>query len=172
MREGIATKDGTLHEVDAIVLATGFALELATAPFPVTGRGGRTLDDVWQDGAVAYKGMTVSGFPNWFILMGPNTGPGHTSVLVYTEAQIHHALGAIRKLRDEGLKFVDVRQDVQDRYNAGIQGRMKHMVWRTGCNSWYLSPDGSNHSLYPGFAAEYVLRARHFRARDYEVVSS
>ena len=70
-------------------------------------------------------------------------------------------------MRDEGCKLVDVRQDVQDRYNAGIQGRMKHMVWSSGCNSWYLSDDGSNHSLYPGFAAEYAIRAR-FRASDYE----
>jgi len=167
---GIETKDGTFREVDALVLATGFALGLAAAPFPVTGRGGRSLDEVWKDGAVAYKGMAVHGFPNWFILMGPNTGPGHTSVLVYTEAQIEHVLGAIRTLRDEGNKFVDVTQEAQDRYNERLQGRMKHMVWSSGCNSWYLSPDGSNHALYPGFAAEYVLRARHFRPRDYEVV--
>ena len=167
-REGIETKDGRLHEVDALVLATGFALGLATAPFAVTGRGGRTLDDAWRGGAVAYKGMTVSGFPNWFTLMGPNTGPGHTSVLVFTEAQIEHALQAIRKIRDEDLRFVDVRQEVQDRYNAGIQARMPRMVWHT-CQSWYLSPDGSNHALYPGFAAEYALRARRFRTRDYEI---
>jgi cation diffusion facilitator CzcD-associated flavoprotein CzcO len=165
---GVETKDGRLHEVDAIVLATGFAVSLARAPFPITGRGGRSLDEVWRHGAVAYKGMSVSGFPNWFTLMGPNTGPGHTSVLVYTEAQIEHVLQAIRKLRGEALRFVDVRQEVQDRYNAGIQARMKHMVWHT-CQSWYLSPDGSNHALYPGFAAEYALRARHFRPRDYEI---
>ena len=167
---GIATKDGRLHELDAIVLATGFALGLAKAPFPVTGRDGRTLDDVWRRGAVAYKGMTVSGFPNWFILMGPNTGPGHTSVLVYTEAQIAHALQAIEKLRSEGLKWVDVRQDVQDRYNAKIQGRMKYMVW-SGCKSWYLSDDGENHALYPGFAAEYVLGARRFEPAEYDVAA-
>jgi len=167
--EGIRTADGKLHELDVLVLATGFALGLAAAPFPITGRGGRTLSEAWKDGAVAYKGMTVSGFPNWFILMGPNTGPGHTSVLVYTEAQIAHVLGAIQKLRRGGYKWVDVRQPVQDRYNAGIQGRMKHMVWSTGCNSWYLSKDGSNHALYPGFAAEYVLRARHFDPADYEL---
>ncbi|MGH7815157.1 MAG: flavin-containing monooxygenase [Candidatus Binataceae bacterium] len=168
---GIQTADGVLHELDAIVLATGFDLGLTHAPFPVTGRGGKSLDEAWKAGAVAYKGMTVSGFPNWFILMGPNTGPGHTSVLVYTEAQIEHALGAIRKLRSDGVKFVDIRQDVQDRYNVGIQGRMKYMVWNSGCHSWYLSEDGSNHSLYPGFAAEYALRARRFKESEYEIAS-
>jgi cation diffusion facilitator CzcD-associated flavoprotein CzcO len=149
------------------VLATGFAVGLARAPFPVRGRAGRSLDEAWSRGAVAYKGMAVSGFPNWFILMGPNTGPGHTSVLLYTEAQIEHVLGAIRTLRREGLESVEVRQEVQDRYDAGLQARMKHMVWSSGCKSWYLSKDGSNHSLYPGFAAEYVLRTRRFEPRDY-----
>jgi len=167
-REGIVTKDGARHDVDAIVLATGFAVGLAAAPFPVTGRGGRMLDDAWRGGAVAYKGMTVSGFPNWFILMGPNTGPGHTSVLVYTEAQIEHVREAIERIRRDRLRFVDVRPDVMERYNAGIQARMKHMVWST-CKSWYLSPDGSNHALYPGFAAEYALRARRFHPSDYEL---
>jgi cation diffusion facilitator CzcD-associated flavoprotein CzcO len=165
---GIETRDGRLHEVDAIVLATGFEVSLAQAPFPIFGRGGRALDAVWQRGAVAYKGMAVSGFPNWFILMGPNTGPGHTSVLVFTEAQIEHVVQAIRTLRDDGLRWLDVRQDVQDRYNAGIQARMPRMVWHT-CKSWYLSPDGSNHALYPGFAAEYALRTRRFRPADYEI---
>ena len=166
---GIETQDGALREFDAIVLATGFEVNFAMAPFPVSGRGGRSLDDVWRNGAEAYKGLAVSGFPNWFLLMGPNTGPGHTSVLVFTEAQISHVLGAIREIRSRDLRFLDVRREVQDRYNAGIQRRMKHMVWTSGCNSWYLSPDGSNHTLYPGFAAEYVLRTRSFRAADYEV---
>jgi cation diffusion facilitator CzcD-associated flavoprotein CzcO len=169
---GIVTKDGVEHPVDAIVLATGFALGLAKAPFPVTGRGGKTLDDAWQNGAVAYKGMTVSGFPNWFILMGPNTGPGHTSVLVYTEAQIAYALQAIEKLMAEKLKYVDIRQDVQDAYNESLQRRMPRMAWSSGCNSWYLSDDGSNHALYPGFAFEYVVRARKFTPSEYEIVKS
>jgi cation diffusion facilitator CzcD-associated flavoprotein CzcO len=168
---GIETVDGRFRELDAIVLATGFALGLARAPFPITGRSGRSLDEAWRDGAVAYKGMTIAGFPNWAILMGPNTGPGHTSVLVFTEAQIEHTLQAIRLLRDEGRKYVDVRQDVQDRYNARLQGRMKHMVWSSGCNSWYLSEDGSNHSLYPGFAAEYAARTRSFKRAHYEIES-
>jgi len=167
--EGIETKDGRVRALDCIVYATGFSLGITASPFPVTGRGGRTLSDAWKDGAVAYQGMSVSGFPNWWILMGPNTGPGHTSVLVFTEAQIEHALQAIQALRREGLRFLDVRQAVQDRYNVMIQRRMKRMVWSSGCHSWYLSPDGSNHSLYPGFAAEYAARARRFKPSDYEI---
>ena len=166
----VVTKDGREHPIDVLVLATGFALNIATAPFPIHGRGGRTLSEVWREGAVAYKGVTVAGFPNWFILMGPNTGPGHTSVLVFTEAQIGYALQAIATMiADPTLRSIEVRQDVQDAYNAGIQGRMKHMVWSSGCSSWYLSPDGENHSLYPGFASEYCARTRTFRPSEYQL---
>jgi cation diffusion facilitator CzcD-associated flavoprotein CzcO len=165
----IVTADGREHPVDAIVLATGFAVGLATAPFPIVGLGGATLDDAWRNGAVAYKGVSVSGFPNWFILMGPNTGPGHTSVLVYTESQIGYALQAIRTMIAAGIKYFNVRQEVQDSYNNGIQRRMRHMVWSSGCSSWYLTADGENHALYPGFASEYCVRTRKFRPSEYEV---
>ena len=101
--------------------------------------------------------------------MGANTGPGHTSVLVYTESQIGYALQAIRKLMAEGLRFVDVRQPVQDRYNAGIQRRMPYTSWASGCNSWYLDADGGNHALFPGFASEYCLRIRRFDPTEYEI---
>jgi cation diffusion facilitator CzcD-associated flavoprotein CzcO len=170
--EGIETVDGHLYEVDAIILATGFDVGLTSAPFPIHGLGDRSLDDAWKGGAVAYKGMTVSGFPNWFIMMGPNTGPGHTSVLVYTEAQIAYILQAVKKLIAESLCYVDVKQEVQDRYNAGIQKRMKHTAWTSGCNSWYLSEDGTNHSLFPGFASEYTWRVRRFRPSEYHLVPS
>jgi len=166
---GIETKDGALHEADVIVLATGFLLGLTSPPFRMFGLGGRSIEEAWSDGVSAYKGMTVSGFPNWFTIMGPNTGPGHTSVLVLAEAQMTHAVQAIKKIMREDIKYMDVRQDVQDRYNEWLQARMKHMVWSSGCNSWYLSEDGKNHTLYPGFAAEYVLRSRNLRPRDYEI---
>ncbi|HEY5938762.1 MAG TPA: hypothetical protein VIU61_29120, partial [Kofleriaceae bacterium] len=146
-------------------------LNIASAPFPIYGRDGRSLDEEWRTGAVAYRGVTMAGFPNWFVLMGPNTGPGHTSVLVYTEAQIGYALQAIDRMRgDRSLRAVEVRREVQDGYNAGIQRRMKHMVWSTGCSSWYLSPNGENHSLYPGLASEYVARTRTFRPAEYHLV--
>ncbi len=166
---GIATADGVVHSLDAIVFATGFDVGLASTPFPVYGRAGTLLDDAWADGARAYKGMTVSGFPNWFILMGPNTGPGHTSVLVYTEAQIAYVVQAIQQMRARHLKFVDVKPEVIAEYNKGLQARMPRMAWASGCNSWYLNADGSNSALYPGFAAEYILRARHFEPEEYDL---
>jgi hypothetical protein len=116
--------------------------------------------------------MSVAGFPNWFILMGPNTGPGHTSVLVYTESQIAYVLQAIKRIISSGIKYVDVKRDVQERYNARIQKRMKYTVWSTGCNSWYLSDDGRNHALFPGFASEYCLSVRRFKPSEYRSVPS
>ena len=166
---GVVTTDGREHALDALVLATGFEVGFSKSPFPVTGRGGRSLDDMWSEGATAYKGMTVSGVPNWFILMGPNTGPGHTSVLVYTEAQMGYILQALKMMIGDDVKTLAVRKAVQDRYNEGLQRRMKHTVWSSGCNSWYLTDDGKNHTLYPGFASEYRARVRKFRARDYDV---
>jgi cation diffusion facilitator CzcD-associated flavoprotein CzcO len=167
----IATADGRDHPVDAIVFATGFAVQITSPPFPVTGLGGLRLEEAWKNGATAYKGVAVAGFPNWFILMGPNTGPGHTSVLIYTEAQIRYALQAIRKMIAEDIRYVSVKKAVQDRYNEGLQGRMKHTVWSSGCKSWYLGEDGTNHALYPGFASEYLARTRRFKASEYDVVS-
>jgi cation diffusion facilitator CzcD-associated flavoprotein CzcO len=165
----IEAENGVERPVDAIVLATGFTVGITTAPIPVMGMDGRSLDSVWSDGACAYKGVAVSGFPNWFILMGPNTGPGHTSVIVYTEAQIGYVLQAIKTMIADDIVWMNVKQDVQDRYNAGLARRMKYTSWTSGCSSWYLSDDGANHSLYPGFASEYCARIRKFKMSDYEV---
>lgn len=166
---GVATADDREHPVDVLVLATGFKVGLARASFPVTGLDGRTIEEAWRHGAVAYKGVTVSGFPNWFTLMGPNTGPGHTSVLVYTEQQIRYALQAIDFIRREDLAYVDVRPDVMAAYNAGLQRRMRYMSWSSGCASWYLDADGVNRALYPGFATEYCLRLWRFRPEEYRL---
>ena len=167
---GIVTRDGREIEVDAIVCATGFRVPSTASPFEVTGRGGVDLNRVWADGAEAYKGVTVSGFPNLFFLMGPNTGPSHTSVLAFTEQQMDYALQAIAHVARRGLKFVDVKQRVQDRFNRGIQWRMKHTSWTSGCNSWYLTDSGKNTTLYPGFNWEYRLRLWRFAPGDYEEV--
>jgi len=171
--QGIVSKDGRTHEFDAVILATGFNLGLTSAPFKITGSQQRSLDADWAEGAVAYKGVAVSGFPNWFSIMGPNTGPGHTSVLIYTEAQINYILQALKYLKDENLKSIDVKQAVQDDYNEGLQNRMKYTVWTSGsCKSWYLNADGSNHALYPGFAHEYTSRVRTFDPIEYKITSN
>ena len=166
---GIRCKDGSEQELDAIILATGFSLGLADAPFDIQGLNGRKLADDWQvTGAEAYKGVTIKNMPNWFMSMGPNTGPGHTSVLVYTEAQINYIMQCIKSLINDDLNYLTVKPEVQDEYNERIQKRMKHTVWTSGsCSSWYLNRDGSNHALYPGFATQYTASIKHFKPGEY-----
>ena len=148
---GIVTADGVEHPVDAIVVATGFwTTELPIAD-RVVGRRGRTLADQWADtGMSAYKGTTVHGFPNLFLLTGPNTGQGHTSVVFIIESQVAYLRDALRTMRARGLGAVEPRADAQRRWNASVQRRMKRTVWNTGgCSSWYLDSHGRNTVLWP-----------------------
>jgi len=166
---GIVTGDGVEHELDAIIFATGFDVAITTPRIPIRGLAGVSLAQAWRDGAQAYKGVSVAGFPNWFVIMGPNTGPGHTSVLIFSEAQIGYIVKGIRMLIAEDIRCLSVKPAVQARYNEGIQRRMKYTVWESGCKSWYLGADGKNHALYPGFASEYRARIRKFNRCDYDV---
>lgn len=166
---GVVTRDGRKHDVDAIVMATGFKLDIANAPFEIRGLDGSTLGDRWQaPGSKAYMGMAVTGFPNWFVMLGPNTGPGHTSVLVYTEAQAGYILQAIQTLLDRNLRYLNVRKNVQDAWHEKLQKRMQYTSWTSGCRSWYLDAHGENHTLFPGLASEYVFAARRFKPEKYD----
>jgi cation diffusion facilitator CzcD-associated flavoprotein CzcO len=157
---GIRSVEGVEHRVDCIVFATGFDVAKATAPIPITGRGGRELATEWGGGAHAYKSVAVSGYPNLYFTFGPNSGPGHNSALVYMEAQIDWIVQAIRLVLDEDLHSLDVRRDVQDRYNATIQRRLRQTTWNSGCKSWYLTADGFNATMYPGFATQFVRQLK------------
>ena len=164
----IVTNDGTEVEVDTIIFATGFYVtDIPMAP-RVRGRHGKTLADVWQGSPQAFRGTTVSGFPNAFILLGPNTGLGHNSVVFMTESQITYAVDAIKRMRAEGLESIDVRPDAQERYNARLQSRMARTVWNSGgCASWYLDRNGRNATIWPDFTWRYRLRMRRFDASAY-----
>ena len=164
----IATKDGVDRPVDAIVLATGFEAAEQVAPFEIRGRDGRELNEVWTDGAEAYLGTSVAGFPNLFMLIGPNTGLGHTSMIIMIEAQIAYVLDAVKRMRARGLESVEVRPDVQAVYNLEMQRRLANTVWASGCMSWYLTRTGKNTTLWPGFTFEFRLRTRRFDADSYD----
>jgi cyclohexanone monooxygenase len=147
----IVTSDGVEREVDVVVVATGFhTTELPIAEH-VTGRTGRTLAETWREtGMAAYKGTTVPGFPNLFMIVGPNTGQGHTSMIFIIESQVVYLRDALRKMRREGLASVEPSQEVTDRWNRRLQRRMSRTVWTTGgCQSWYLDARGRNTTLWP-----------------------
>jgi cyclohexanone monooxygenase len=167
----IVTKDGQEHAVDAIILATGFQAADATSPFDLHGKGGLSLNEHWRDGAEAYKGTTVAGFPNFFILSGPNTGLGHSSMVYMIESQIQYAMEAILHARANGLASVDVQRGVQDQYNSELQQRMGKTVWATGgCTSWYTTASGKNTTLWPGFTFQFRKQTKQFDAENYELV--
>ena len=169
---GVVTKDGARRDVDAIVLATGFQAAEACAPFEVVGRQGRDLATVWRDGAEAYLGTTVAGFPNFFTIVGPNTGLGHSSMVFMIESQVQYILSALRLMRDRHLKTVDVQEGAQARYNQRLHERLNNTVWsKGGCTSWYQTRSGKNTTLWPGFTFEYRLKTRRFDPRPYELVA-
>ena len=169
---GLLTANRAEHKVDAIVAATGFHAAEAGSPFPVYGLEGRELNDTWRDGAQAYLGTTVAGFPNLFMITGPNTGLGHNSMIYIIESQIAYILRAIETVRAGKLQAVDVRPEIQSIYNAEIQARLAHTVWNTGgCRSWYLTRDGRNTTLWPGFTFEFRRRTKRFHLGDYRVVA-
>ncbi|MGV9615321.1 flavin-containing monooxygenase [Nocardia xishanensis] len=169
---GVRTAEGVEHQADCIVFATGFDVSKTGTPIPITGRDGRVLAEEWSRGAYAYKSVAVSGYPNLFFTFGPNSGPGHNSALVYMEAQIDYLVEAIGAILDRDLRMLDVRGDRQDRYNAAIQRRLSATTWNSGCRSWYLTDDGFNATMYPGFATQYVHQLRDLRLEDYHVVAA
>jgi cation diffusion facilitator CzcD-associated flavoprotein CzcO len=167
----VLTRDGREHELDALVCATGFQVSENVSPFTIYGKDGRTLNEAWIDGAEAYKGTTVKGYPNAFIILGPNTGLGHSSVVLMIEAQISYALQGIQLIRARRLKSLEVRAEVQDRYNAWLQGRMNRTVWqRGGCASYYRTATGKNTTLWPGFTFEFMHQTRRFDPADFVLI--
>ena len=167
---GIRTSDGVEHHLDAIVFATGYDVHLSGPPFPVTGLDGRSLADEWAGGGQAYKSIQAHGYPNLFFMTGPNSGPGHNSLLVYVEGQLDYAVRAISTIVRDDLRYLDVRADVQRRHNIRLQRRLAKTTWMSGCRSWYLTDDGFNAAMYPGFATQYLRQMRSFRMSDYLAV--
>ncbi|OBJ70196.1 NAD(P)/FAD-dependent oxidoreductase [Mycobacterium sp. 1274756.6] len=169
--EGIRTVEGIEHQFDCIVFATGFEVSKAGTPFAVTGVDGRDLASEWSRGAFAYRSVAVSGYPNLYFTFGPNSGPGHNSALVYMEAQIDYIVTAIGKLLQFNWKSLDVRPEVQARYNEDIQQRLQSTTWNSGCQSWYLTADGFNATMYPGFATQYVNQLKHVDLEDFKITA-
>ncbi len=165
---GVVTGDGTERPVDTIIWGTGFATDGFVAPMRVFGAGGAELQDRWRDGAEAHRGISVAGFPNLFLLYGPNTNLGAGSIIVMLEAQIRYVAQAL-PLIGRG-RALDVRPDVQRRSSDELQRRLGDTVW-TGCHSWYRrNGDGRIVNNWPGFVAEYVRDTRRLNAGDYTVL--
>jgi cation diffusion facilitator CzcD-associated flavoprotein CzcO len=165
----IVTEDGVEHECDTIVFSTGFHVADMPVGDYVRGRDGRTLAETWDGKVEAYLGTAVSNFPNLFLLLGPNTGLGHNSMVYMIESQIAHVLAALRELDTRGAATIEVRPEVQERYNAEVQRRMEGTVWESGCMSWYQDEHGRNVTLWPDWTWQFRRRLRAFDPTDYTI---
>ena len=170
----IVTTDGTEREVDALIVATGFHVTDSPAYEVVAGRDGRTLAEVFEDsGQQGYKGAAIANFPNMFFLLGPNVGLGHTSMVYMIESQIAYIADAIDTYDRRGLRTVEVRKDVQDKFNRELQGKLVGSVWNTGgCASWYLDKHGNNTTLWPDFTFRFRRMLENFDVSAYDTTSN
>jgi len=166
----IVTADGVEREVDTIILATGFKVHHHPSFARVRGREGSTLDDAWTGSPRAYLGTSVAGFPNHFVLVGPNSAGGFNSIVFTAEAHINYVMECLRTMQSRGLQSVEVRRDVYDAFARDTQERLRESIWNAGgCDSWYLDDEGRNNVWWPGFTWRLWQRTRRFDLGDYVV---
>lgn len=167
---GIVTEDGVEHPADTIIWGTGFDTQAFVAPMEIAGAGGRTLADAWKDGAHAFYGLTVPGFPNLFLLYGPNTNLGVGSIVVMLEAQARYVADAVGRLGAAGGRAAwEVREDVERAFDEQTQAHLKNSVW-SRCSSWYRNEAGRVVNNWPGYMFEYVRATRRLDPGHYTLL--
>ena len=169
-QSGLTDSTGTHHDADVIIYGTGFKATDFLTPMTITGRDGADLNAVWKDGAEAYLGITVRGFPNLFMLYGPNTNLGHNSIIYMLESQIHYILQCVAQMDEQDIKALEVRDRVQDEFNKTVQDKISNTVWDKGCHSWYKTESGKNTNNWPGFTFDYRRQTRTLDLSDYDLL--
>lgn len=166
---GVLTADGRERPLDVLVCATGFETGRLLASLRIEGLQGQVLSEAWAQGPEAFHGLSVAGFPNMFLMLGPNTGTGHTSTLHYIEPGVQHAIACMRAVRSEGRRWIALRPEVQRAHNEAMQARLAGSVW-TQCRSWYrMDGNGRITAIFPGFTRDYVRAVRRIDPHDYEL---
>jgi cation diffusion facilitator CzcD-associated flavoprotein CzcO len=167
---GLVAADGVERAADTLILGTGFGITEMPIAERVTGRDGRTLEQTWGGSPTGYLGTVISGFPNLFMILGPNVGNGHTSATVLIELQVAFAIDALKRMERDGVASADVRPAVQAAFNEEVQRRLRGTVWNAGgCRSYYLDRNGRNSTIFPGSTLELRRRLR-FESTNYELV--
>jgi cation diffusion facilitator CzcD-associated flavoprotein CzcO len=165
---GIRTTDGRTLELDVIIYSTGYDATDGVISYPVVGRGGRTLSAFWQEFPRAYLGTALPGFPNLFIVTGPNTGIGHTSAIFIIEAQMNYIMASIAELERRKAQAVEVLPEAEATYTEMVHREMKRTVWQSGgCNSWYKSKSGHVIAMFPGFSFTFRRLTSRFRGEHH-----
>lgn len=168
---GVVTTDGTLHELDVLVLATGFDAHAYVRPLAIVGEGGVSLDEAWVDGPMAYRSVAVPGFPNLFMLVGPHSPIGSQSLVIIAEHQANYALWWINQIRDGRVAAAAPTEVATKEYNELMKAAMPQTIWATGCNSWYLDEDGLP-ELFPWEPVRHRELLRSPDLRDFDVRTS
>lgn len=166
---GVRAADGVERPADVLILATGFDSHAFVAPMEVSGRDGRTLAAEWSEIARAYLGLTVPGFPNMFLLYGPNTNGGTGSVIFTLEAGARHIVAALEALDERGAERIEVRPEAAERFDAELRERLAGTVWHTGCESWYVDENGNDPSQWPWSWSAYRRRTRELAPGAYSL---
>jgi cation diffusion facilitator CzcD-associated flavoprotein CzcO len=165
----VVTADGKAHAIDTLVLATGFKSLEFLAPMEVRGLGARSLREGWQDGAEAYLGITVAGYPNFFMLYGPNTNLGHNSIIFMIECQVRYVLRCIREALGRDLLYLDLKPEAMARFNRTLQAELGKTAWAGGCRSWYKTAAGRVTNNWSTTTYRYWWQTRRPRLRDYRL---
>jgi cation diffusion facilitator CzcD-associated flavoprotein CzcO len=169
----IVTRDGVERPVDVLIYGTGFRASEPLIGCRVVGRGGVEIHDAWKERMTAYLGVTVTGFPNFFMLLGPNTGLGHNSVVLMIEAQVRYSMKCLELMKRRNHRVIEVRPESQQRFVEEIYRRMARTVWQSGgCHSWYQDQrTGEITTLWPSSVVAYLRRTRSVSASDYKLTS-
>lgn len=166
--QSLVTAEGTELEVDVVIFATGFESPEDKPPVEAIGLGGRSLHAAVREAPKAYLGATLPGFPNMFLVLGPNTGLGHSSMIYMMESQFRYIVDAMKRSRSGGWRVADLRPEVMDRYQDWLKERLKRTVWNAGgCASWYLSRNGGNAISWPDFTFAFRFKTRRFDEENY-----
>lgn len=170
-KNSLITTDGSVHEADAIILATGFHVTDSPTYHRIFGKDQRSLSQVFDEaGLQCYKGTAIANFPNMFLLVGPNTGLGHSSMIFMIESQLNYLADALAIMRRQGVRSLEVQAEAQERYSRMLQRRLVRTIWNTGgCASWYIDKHGVNSTLWPGFSYQFRNITRKFDISAYHV---
>ena len=161
-------QDGSECEVDTVILGTGFFVTEPPIANHIFNDAGESLSQMWEDGMQAYRGTTINGLPNAFMVLGPNLGIGHNSAFIVIEAQINYIVSTLTTMREQQLDRIEVKAEVQQQYNRKVQKDLQGTVWNTGgCSSYYLDKNGLNSVGFPWSTLEMQRLLKTFDADNY-----
>jgi cation diffusion facilitator CzcD-associated flavoprotein CzcO len=169
---GLRTDDGIERPADVLVLATGFNTHGFVAPMDIVGPGGHTLAQEWGSVPRAYLGMSVPGFPNMFLLYGPNTNGGSGSVIYVIEAAMGHVIAALRELDRAHAQRIELRREAAERFDRELRDALQGTVWQDGCTNWYVDEQGNNPSQWPWLWTNYKRRTASLEPGAYALDST